>query len=114
MALGTVVRRFNAGFMALTKAPWIGPLVGRNITEVTYVGRRSGRTISTPVAFRRSGDEVTINVALPDRKTWWRNFLGAGGPLSLRLDGVERSGHAVARRDDKGRVSVEVRLSDGD
>jgi hypothetical protein len=112
--LGPVARGFNAGVMALTKAPWIGPRVGRAITEITYVGRRSGRTISTPVGFRRSGDEITIAVAMPDQKTWWRNFLGAGGPISLRLDGADRSGHAVARRDDKGRVNVDVRLNEVD
>ncbi|MFX0575286.1 hypothetical protein [Nocardia nepalensis] len=110
--LGPVARGFNAGVMALTKVPWIGPRVGRAITEITYVGRRSGRTISTPVSFRRSGDEITIGVAMPDQKTWWRNFLGAGAPISLRLDGAERSGHAVASRDDRGRVNVNVRLSD--
>jgi len=112
--LGPVSRGFNAGVMALTKAPWIGARVGRAITEITYVGRRSGRTISTPVGFRRSGDEITIAVAMPDQKAWWRNFLGAGAPISLQLDGAKRSGHAVARRDDKGRVSVSVRLNEVD
>ncbi|MFI7665652.1 nitroreductase/quinone reductase family protein [Nocardia sp. NPDC049526] len=110
--LGPVARGFNAGVMALTKAPWIGPRVSRAITEITYVGRRSGHTISTPVGFRRSGDEITIAVGMPDQKSWWRNFLGAGGPISLKLDGAERSGHAVARRDDKGRVSVIVHLNE--
>ncbi|WP_433710881.1 hypothetical protein ACQP2U_32160 [Nocardia sp. CA-084685] len=112
--LGPVARGFNAGVMALTKAPWIGPRVGRAITEITYVGRRSGNTFSTPVGFRRAGDEITIPVGMPDQKTWWRNFLGAGGPISLKLDGTERSGHAVARRDDKGRVSVIVHLNEVD
>jgi hypothetical protein len=62
------------------------------------------------VSYRRTGDEVTIGVALADAKSWWRNFLGDGGPISLRLDRTDRSGHAVARRDDRGRVTVAVRL----
>lgn len=111
-ALGPVMRGVNTGVMALANAPWIGPLVSRNLTEITYVGRRSGRTVRTPVAFRRSGNEVTIDVAMPGQKTWWRNFVGEGGPISLRLDGTERSGQAVARRDDNGRISVHVRLNE--
>jgi hypothetical protein len=47
---------------------------------------------------------------LSDAKTWWRNFVGDGGPLTLRLDGDERSGHAVAERDQQGRVTVHMRL----
>lgn len=35
---------------------------------------------------------------------------GAGGPISLRLHGTDHAGHAVARRDDRGRVTVTVRL----
>jgi hypothetical protein len=31
--------------------------------------------------------------------------------MSLTLDGIEHSGHAVAHRDENGRVTVRVRLS---
>ncbi|MFF5588305.1 hypothetical protein [Streptomyces hygroscopicus] len=65
------------------------------------------------MAYRRAADLVTIRVAMPERKTWWRNFTGAGGPISLDLDGGARTGHAVARVDGKGRVTVAVRLDPG-
>ncbi|WP_246019011.1 hypothetical protein [Saccharothrix australiensis] len=95
---------------ALQTSPrWKG-VVGKHLTTITYTGRRSGRTFSTPVGYRRAGDVVTIGVRLPDAKTWWRNFLGAGGPVALRLDDVDRTGHAVAHRDGRGRVHVTVRL----
>ena len=111
--LGPVARGFNTGFMALTKVPWIGPRISQNITEISYVGRRSGRTITTPIAFQRSGDDdLTINVMMPDHKSWWRNFLGEGAPISLDLDGTPRSGHAVANRDAQGAVTVQVHLND--
>ena len=71
--------------------------------NIRYVGRRSGKTIETPVGYRRSGDTVTINVMSPDAKSWWRNFLGEGGPITLlKLDGADRTGHAVADRDGIG------------
>jgi hypothetical protein len=77
---------------------------------VTYTGRRSGRTFTIPVGYKRDDDVVTIGVRFPDAKTWWRNFLGAGGPMTIELDGAGRTGHAVAERDRRGRVTVTVDL----
>ncbi|MEU1427448.1 hypothetical protein ABZ412_10275 [Nocardia sp. NPDC005746] len=102
---------FNAGMVALTKLPVIGPFVGRGLVVITYTGRRSGKTFSIPVGYMRSGKDIVIGVAMPEKKTWWRNFLGEGGPISLHLNGVDRSGHAVTERDN-GRVSVRVTLDD--
>lgn len=110
LTLGSINRSMNGVVVALTEAPVIGALMRRGFVVVTYTGRRSGKTFSTPVFYQRSGDNVTIGVAMPDSKKWWRNFLGAGGPISLHLNGVDRSGHATAQRDAKGRVSVRVRL----
>lgn len=102
---------FNAPVAAIANSPRLGARLRRSVTMVTYTGRRSGRRFSVPVAYRRHGDEIEIAANLPDAKTWWRNFVGDGAQLSLTLDGVERAGHAVAHRDDKGRVTVHVRLS---
>jgi hypothetical protein len=102
----------NAPVAAMATSPRFGKLLNRNIAMLTYTGRRSGRTFSIPVAYRRSGDDVAISVNLPEAKTWWRNFLDDGGPLTLLLDETERAGHAVAKQDEKGRVTVTVRLND--
>ncbi|GAB3151793.1 hypothetical protein [Amycolatopsis sp. NPDC004378] len=104
------VDRVNTCVGELRTSPRWGRLVRRHLTQVTYTGRRSGRTFSTPVGYRRAGDVVTIGVRLPDAKQWWRNFTGDGGPLTLDLDDAARTGHAVAHRDAKGRVTVTVRL----
>jgi hypothetical protein len=101
----------NGFFVGLIDAPLIGSVVRKAMINIRYVGRRSGKTIQTPVGYCRSGNTVTINVMSPDNKMWWRNFLDEGGPITLlRLDGVDRTGHAVAHRDDHGRVSVTVTL----
>jgi hypothetical protein len=101
----------NKLFVGLIDAPVVGPFVRRGLINIRYVGRRSGKTIETPVGYRRSGDTITINVMSPDAKSWWRNFLGEGGSITLRkLDGADRTGHAVADRDEKGRVTVTVQL----
>ena len=107
---GRLARGFNAGVVGLLEAPLVGSLMGKGFTVITYVGRRSGKTFSTPVNYRRRGDELLIGVAMPDKKSWWRNFLGEGGPITVRLNGVDRTGHAVARRDERGRVIVRVQL----
>ncbi|OBI30802.1 hypothetical protein [Mycobacterium sp. E2238] len=106
-----IVGIVNNLFNGMIDAPVVGPLVRRGLIKIRYVGRRSGKTIQTPVGYRRSGDGIVINVMSPDSKTWWRNFLGEGGPITLlNFDGADRTGHAIASRDEKGRVKVEVRL----
>lgn len=114
--LGRLVMRaaplINAPVAALARSRRFGGLVNRNVTMLSYTGRRSGRTFSIPVAYRRAGDAIIVNANLPETKTWWRDFLGDGGPLTLQLDGTERAGHAVATRDGKGRVTITVRLTD--
>jgi hypothetical protein len=119
MSIGTNLGRllmraaplFNAPVAAIAASPRFGAGLRRNIALVTYTGRRSGRTFSIPVAYRRRDDDnIDIGANMPDAKTWWRNFLGDGAPVTVTLDGVERAGHGVAHRDDKGRVTVRVRL----
>ena len=110
----TAIRRFVTGFNrrvnGLRSSRLVGPLVSRYVTMVTYTGRRSGRTFSTPVGYRRTGDTVFIRVMIADYKNWWRNFTGDGGPLTLDLPGGARTGHAVARRLRGNQVGVTVTL----
>jgi F420H(2)-dependent quinone reductase len=117
MNLNTYVRRLmraapllNVPVAAMANSRLFGRIVGRNVAIITYTGRRSGRTISTPVSYRRRGQELEIAANMPDAKNWWRNFVGDGAPMSVRLNGVEHPGHAVAQRDATGRVTVQVRL----
>ena len=107
-----VVPIVNRVAVALLDAPVLGRIVRRGLVKIRYVGRRSGKTVELPVGYRRSGDgTIVIGVVAPDAKTWWRNFLGEGSPITLLgLDGRDRIAHAVAHRDAQGRVSVTVTL----
>jgi hypothetical protein len=107
--LQIVAASVNRAVTPLVRSPLGSRLVGGSMTVVTYVGRRSGRSFSLPVGYRRDGDRVTIAVALPDQKSWWRNFSGDGAPIALRLDGRQRHGRGVARRD-RSQVQVDVVL----
>ncbi|WP_280457899.1 MULTISPECIES: hypothetical protein [Nocardia] len=108
-SMGRAVRGFNSGVVALLRVPFLGPLMSKGFVEIEYVGRRSGRIFRTPVNFMKKGDEYVIGVAMPDKKTWWRNFLGEGSPILLHFREGQIRGHATARRDEKGRVTVRVR-----
>src|SRR3979409_279001 len=102
-----LVRIVNGVAVGPIKQPVIAHMTSGALGGVRYVGRRSGKTFEIPVGYRRTGDALVIGVASPDAKNWWRNFLGEGGPITLvDLDGADRTGHAVADRDDNGRVRV--------
>jgi hypothetical protein len=113
MTLSSTILRFagpfNSVIMRAADLPVIGSRIRSHIAPITYVGRRSGRVITLPVGYRISGDTVKIGVAMPDHKSWWRNFLGGGAPMSIHFE-EERTGHAVAHRDDRGRVEVVLQL----
>jgi hypothetical protein len=110
--LGRVAKVVNVPMLMLAKAPVIGPVIRKTTVTITYTGRRSGKTFTLPVSYKRSGDQVTIRVGLPDAKSWWRNFTGDGAPITVDFDEGPRRGYAVATRDASGRVTVQVQLTD--
>lgn len=108
---GRLARVINGFAVSLINAPVLGRLFGQGLVVVRYTGRRSGNTVEMPVGYLGRGDVVTINVAAPNGKTWWRNFLGSGSELTLlNFRGADRTGHATATRNSKGRVKVTVQL----
>lgn len=100
----------NKAVVPALDLPVVGSVLRRGIIVISYTGRKSGREFELPVSYVQRADTVTVGVALPDRKSWWRNFSGEGGPIVVHLPGGPRSGHAVSRRDDSGAVSVTVAL----
>jgi len=101
-------RVVNPGATAILRSR-LHPLLSGSLTLVTVTGRKTGREYTFPVLYELDGDRVTIDVAWPQRKRWWRNLRG-GAPIGLVLRGAERTGHADVHEDDDGRVCVEVRL----
>ncbi|MCT2582926.1 hypothetical protein [Actinophytocola gossypii] len=111
--LQRVARIVNRAVLPAVSSPRLNRLTSGRMTVVRYTGRRSGRAVSLPVAYRSERDRLTIDVSFPDKKTWWRNFTGDGAPLTVRLDGIERPGQATAVRDGD-RVRIEVTLNPPD
>lgn len=102
-------RFVNRGLKALLRSP-LHPLASGRVALLTYTGRRSGRTYTLPVFYRDKGDRITVAVGWADRKVWWRNLTGEGGPVDLLVRGDHLTGHATATRrgDQDPIVSIEL------
>jgi deazaflavin-dependent oxidoreductase (nitroreductase family) len=72
--------------------PVIVKLAGRRhfhlAAQIRHTGRRSGRTYTTPVSARRSGDMVVIALTFGNQSDWSRNVRSAGGG-TVRIDGED-------------------------
>jgi hypothetical protein len=102
-------RTVNPLLRGILRSP-IHRLASNRLALITYTGRRSGRQYTIPVFYRDKDDEVTIAVGWPDRKVWWRNLTGDGGPVSLVVRGQKLRGHAIATRDAGRDALVRVRV----
>jgi len=99
----------NAITVPILESRWSW-LLERFVVTVSYTGRRSGKSFSTPVLYSKHSDTITIRVASSDSKKWWRNFLGDGAPITVHLPDTARSGYATSRRGNRGLVTVRVAL----
>jgi deazaflavin-dependent oxidoreductase (nitroreductase family) len=72
--------------------PLIVKLAGRRhfhmAAQIRHIGRRSGRTYTTPVSARRNGDMVVIALTFGNQSDWSRNVRSAGGG-TIRIDGED-------------------------
>jgi deazaflavin-dependent oxidoreductase (nitroreductase family) len=72
--------------------PLIIKLAGRRhfgmAAQIRHTGRRSGRTYTTPVSARRSGDIVVIALTFGNQSDWSRNVRSAGGG-TIRIEGED-------------------------
>jgi hypothetical protein len=62
------------------------------------------------VLYSKRGDTITIRVASPGSKKWWRNFLGDGAPINVHLPGGTRTGYATSDPGNGGFAIVRVAL----
>ena len=92
--------------------PLIVKLAGRRhfrmAAQIRHVGRRSGRTYTTPVSARRSGDMVVIALTFGNQSDWSRNVRSAGGG-TIRIEGEDydvTQPQFMSRRDAKPLVQA--------
>jgi hypothetical protein len=96
---------FNPIMIWLLRSPLHGLISGSTML-VTYTGRKSGKTYSTPVNYHGIGGRL-YTVSLRER-AWWRNLRG-GGEVTLLLRGKMAPARGAVVEDAAG---VELALVD--
>lgn len=83
-------------------------LMGIRTCDIAWVGRKSGKPFHTTVWYQFRGDDVRIRVGHPETKTWWRNFIGQGWPITVTINGTTRDGHGRVEGTLPGKIAVNV------
>jgi deazaflavin-dependent oxidoreductase (nitroreductase family) len=96
----TVPPIVNQAMKFVLRSPVHG-MVSKSILLITFTGRKSGKTYSTPVSYSQSDDQVTIFT----HAVWWKN-LRSGAPVTLRLRGREFQGLPQPVAEDKQAVAA--------
>ncbi len=76
-------------------------LVSKSVLLITFTGRKSGKSYTTPVSYSQSGDQVKIF----SHATWWKN-LRSDTPITLRIRGQDFRGLAEPVADDKPTIAA--------
>lgn len=91
---------YNKIMIALLRSPLHG-MLGGNMMLITFTGRKSGKTFTTPINFLRVKDEngEYLLTTSQRNRTWWRN-LRDGAAVTLRLNGKDMAARAEAFEDE--------------
>ena len=92
----------NKTMKFILRSPLHG-MISKYLTLITFTGRKSGKTYTTPVSYSQQDDLVTIFT----HANWWKNLQG-GAPVSLRIQGRELQGRAEPIAEDKQVVAAEL------
>ena len=88
------------GFMRAVLHSPFHRVASKSVLIISFTGRRSGRTISTPISYLREGDMLTLFTSA----SWRKNFTG-GALVRLWIQNREHTGWATPCEEDKQAVS---------
>jgi deazaflavin-dependent oxidoreductase (nitroreductase family) len=89
----------NKTMKLLLRSPLHG-VISKYLLLITFTGRKSGKTYTTPVSYAQEDGQVTIFT----HANWWKNLRG-GAPVSLRLRGRDVQGLAEPFAEDKQEIA---------
>lgn len=75
-------------------------MISNYLTLITFTGRKSGKTYTTPVSYYQKDGLICIFT----HANWWKNLQG-GAPVTLRLRGKDVQGTADSISDDKQTIA---------
>lgn len=84
---------------ALLRVPGLNRLAGRRLLTLSFVGRRTGRRFTVPVAYTRHDGEILVGTPF----AWGRN-LRTGEPVEILLAGRRLTADVVVVSDEVGVV----------
>ncbi len=90
----------NSAMKLVLRSPAHG-MVSKTILLISFTGRKSGKTYTTPVSYSQSGDQVNIFT----HAVWWKN-LRSGASVTLRIRGRELQGLPEPVAEDKQAVAA--------
>jgi hypothetical protein len=93
----------NPFMKVILRSPAHG-LVSNNLLLLTFRGRKSGQTYTTPVGYTEEEDKLYLLTASP----WWRN-LRDGAPVTVLLRGESRRAYATSEDDAEAVVRLLAR-----
>jgi deazaflavin-dependent oxidoreductase (nitroreductase family) len=96
----TIPPYVNTAMKFILRSPAHG-MVSKTILLITFTGRKSGKTYTTPVSYSQNGDQVSIFT----HAAWWRNLLSAA-PVTLHMQGRDIQGLAETVTGDKQAVAA--------
>ncbi len=97
-----VIRLLNPLVAALLRSP-LHSVMSRNTMLLTFTGRKTGKSYTTPISYMRDTDLVRCFTHSP----WWKNLHG-GAPVTVRLEGQDRAGRAEAVTGDVDRIAAGI------
>jgi len=90
----------NKTMKFILRSPMHG-MVSKTVLLITFTGRKSGKTYTTPVDYSQSDGQVTVFT----HADWWKNLRG-GAPVTLRIRGREFRGLAEPVAEDKQAIAA--------
>lgn len=96
----TVPPIVNQAMKLVLRSPAHG-IVSKTVLLITFTGRKSGKTYTTPVSYSQSGEQVTMFT----HAAWWKNLAG-DRPVTLRIRGHEFLGLADLVVEDEQAVAA--------
>ena len=96
----TVPPFINSGMKFVLRSPMHG-MVSKTVLLITFTGRSSGKTYTTPVSYSQFDDQVYVFT----HAAWWKN-LSSDAPITLRLRGRDLHGLAEPIFEDKQAIAV--------
>jgi len=90
----------NRTMKLVLRSPLHG-IISSYITLITFTGRKSGKSYTTPVSYSQKDNMVWIFT----HANWWKNLRG-GAPVSLRILGKDLQGIAAPVAENKHAVTA--------